>query len=195
MALTAEQLRIAAEIDAATLKLARAGQDDVTIGSPISDRPLRECAPLIGLFINTLALRVRTDGHPSFRELLAQVRQTALGAYANSSLPFEQVVEAVRPERSLGHTPLFQAMFDWEPPMAPWNLPGVTVTPSEKEHLVAKYDLTLSIKERGDGLRAEFEYSDDLFDRATIVQWSRQFENLLAAVAEDSSGRVKASGV
>jgi len=172
----------------ATLLSRLSGQDDVTIGSPISDRPLRECAPLIGFFVNTLALRVRMDGHPSFRELLARVRQTALGAYAHSALPFEQVVEAVRPERSLGHTPLFQAMFDWEPPVAPWSLPGVTVTPIEKNHLVAKCDLTLSIKERADGLRAEFEYRDDLFDRATIASWASQFDTLLSRASSAAEG-------
>jgi non-ribosomal peptide synthetase component F len=172
----------------ATLLSRLSGQDDVTIGSPISDRPLRECAPLIGFFVNTLALRVRMDGHPSFRELLARVRQTALGAYAHSALPFEQVVEAVRPERSLGHTPLFQAMFDWEPPVAPWSLPGVTVTPIEKNHLVAKCGLTLSIKERADGLRAEFEYRDDLFDRATIASWASQFDTLLSRASSAAEG-------
>ncbi|HEY2858863.1 MAG TPA: condensation domain-containing protein, partial [Terracidiphilus sp.] len=166
----------------ATLLSRLSGQDDVVVGSPISDRDRRECEPLIGFFVNTLALRVRTQGNPSFLELLAQVRQMALAAYAHGSLPFEQVVQAVRPARSLGYTPLFQAMFSWEPPAALWDLPGITITPIEKDHLVAKCDLSLLIKDQGQALRAVFEYSSDLFDRATIVLWSHHFLTLLAEI-------------
>jgi amino acid adenylation domain-containing protein len=170
------------------------GQDDVVVGSPISNRDRRECEPLIGFFVNTLVLRVRTEGNPAFLELLARVRQMAFEAYAHSGLPFEQVVQAIRPERSLGYAPLCQAMFSWEPPPAAWDLTDITVTPIEKKHMVAKCDLTLSITEHGRALRASFEYSSDLFDRATITTWSRQFRTLLEAVADNASDREELAG-
>jgi amino acid adenylation domain-containing protein len=167
----------------ATLLSRWSGQDDVVIGSPVSNRDRAECQPLIGFFVDTLALRVETGGNPPFRELLARVRRMALEAYAHSALPFEQVVEAVRPARSLSYTPLFQVMFSWEPQGAEWDLPGVTATPIEADHLVAKYDLTLTMTPQGQTLRASFEYNSDLFDRTTIVQWQQQFLTLLADVA------------
>jgi len=175
----------------ATLLSRLSGQDDVVVGCPVSNRERRECEPLIGFFVNTLALRVRTEGNPIFRELLTEVRQMALQAYTQGALPFEQVVEAVRPVRSLSYTPLFQVMFSWEPAAASWDLPEVTVTPIEQDHLVAKCDLTLSIAEHGQALSAAFEYSTDLFDRATVVLWSHHFRTLLTALADDPGSRVK----
>jgi amino acid adenylation domain-containing protein len=163
------------------------GQDNVVIGSPVSNRDRAEFEPLIGFFVNTLALRVHTGGDPPFRELLYRVRRMALEAYAHSALPFEQVVEAVHPPRSLSCTPLFQAMFSLEPPGAEWDLPDVIVTPINVDHLMAKYDLTLSMTPQGQTLRAVFEYSSDLFDRTTIVLWSQQFRTLLADVANTAA--------
>jgi non-ribosomal peptide synthetase component F len=101
------------------------------------------------------------------------------------------MVEAIRPARSLSYTPLFQAMFSWESAAAGWDLPQVTVTPIEKDHMVAKFDLTLSMAAHGHGLRAAFEYSTDLFDRATVEVWSEHFRTLLAALADDPGSRVK----
>ena len=148
------------------------GQDDVVLGFAVSDRERRECEPLIGCFVNTLPLRVRTGGSPTFLELLAQVRQVVIEAYARGPLPF-----------TLGQSPSFQAMFEWEPAAPSWDLPGVTVTPIETGSLISKCDLTLSIAEQGAGLRAVLEYRSDLFDRQTIVRWSREFQSLLTAVA------------
>ncbi|WP_038266443.1 condensation domain-containing protein, partial [Xenorhabdus cabanillasii] len=103
------------------------GQTDIVIGTPSAGRSRQEVEPLIGFFVNTLALRMGVSGELTVVELLTQVRQTALGAQAHQDLPFEQVVEIVQPLRRLAHTPLFQVMFAWENnEHTDWTLPGLT---------------------------------------------------------------------
>ena len=107
-----------------------AGQEDLIIGTPSANRSHREIEPLIGFFVNTLALRLDLSGGPDVRQLLERVRHSVLAAQAHQDLPFEQVVEIVQPPRRLDHTPLFQVMFAWQNnEVGEWHLPGLEVEP------------------------------------------------------------------
>src|SRR6185503_15286681 len=109
-----------------------------------------ETDTLVGFFVNTLVLRTRLEGQPSFRTLLARVRETSLRAYAHQDLPFERLVEALAPQRDLGRSPLFQVMFILErAPLADYRLPGLELAPIPRENATAtaKFDLTLTVIE------------------------------------------------
>ena len=174
-----------------TLLYRYSGQSDILIGSPIANRNRSEIEGLIGFFVNTLALRTNFENNPSFKELLAQVRETTLKAYEHQDVPFEQVVEALQPQRSLSHSPLFQVMFVLQnAPIGDVKLPGVTLSSIQLESTIAKFDLTLSITETDQGLLAEWEYNTDLFDGSTIEQMAGHFQNLLEAIVEDPSEEV-----
>ncbi|MEO1353029.1 MAG: amino acid adenylation domain-containing protein, partial [Cyanobacteria bacterium J06635_15] len=167
----------------ATLLYRYSGQDDILIGSPIANRHRTEIEPLIGFFVNTLVLRTRFADNPSVKDLLVRVRETTLQAYEHQDTPFEQVVEALQPQRSLSHSPLFQVMFILQnAPMGEVDLPGVTLSQLEQESTIAKFDLTLAITESAQGLVGKWEYNIDLFDRATIDRMTAHFQNLLSAI-------------
>ncbi|HEY0604223.1 MAG TPA: amino acid adenylation domain-containing protein, partial [Herpetosiphonaceae bacterium] len=137
---------------------------------------------IVGFFVNTLVLRTDLSGAPTLRELLARVREVCLNAYAQQDVPFERVVEAVQPARALSHTPLFQVMFVLQnTPRADLQLPGVTVTGAGGSARQAKFDLTLTLTERGDELRGSLEYATDLFDADHIERLASHFCTLLAA--------------
>jgi amino acid adenylation domain-containing protein len=170
----------------ATLLGRLAGQTDVVIGSPVAHRTRNELEPLIGFFVNVLALRVDLSGNPSFREVLARVRDVSLEAYAHQDLPFERLVEELQPERQLGHTPLFQVVAALQNVPAPrTSLPGLALTPLDLATRSAKYDLTLFLEERKDGLLATIEYAEDLFDARRIERLLGHLRALLAAAAAD----------
>ncbi|MEM9216705.1 MAG: amino acid adenylation domain-containing protein [Cyanobacteria bacterium P01_F01_bin.150] len=174
-----------------TLLYRYSGQTDIVVGTPIANRNRSEIEGLIGFFVNTLVLRSRFDNTPTFTELLAQVRQTALNAHAHQDLPFEQLVEALQPERSLSHTPIFQVMFALQnAPMAPLNLPGIRFEWLQMESGRAKFDLFLSLEERNNELIGYWEYSQDLFDAATIQRAVGHFETLLGAIAANPNQSV-----
>jgi acyl carrier protein len=159
------------------------GESDVVIGSPIANRNHSEIESLIGFFVNTLVLRTRLEDNPSFEQLLKQVRETTLKAYEHQDLPFEQIVEALQPQRSMSHSPLFQVMFVLQnTPMGEIELPGLTLSELDADSTIAKFDLTLSITETPEGLDCEWEYSNDLFDKSTIERMASHFENLLSAI-------------
>ena len=131
------------------------GQDDIVVGTPSANRTRSEIEGLIGFFVNTLALRIDLSGAPGVVEVLERVRSVVLGAQAHQDLPFEQVVDLARPERSLGHTPLFQAMFAWQNNEAlRFDLDGLSAEGIEGGRKVAKYDLTLDLQRRGVGSSA-----------------------------------------
>ncbi|MCP4659111.1 MAG: amino acid adenylation domain-containing protein, partial [bacterium] len=167
------------------------GTDEVTVGSPIANRNRSEIEELIGFFVNVLPLRVRLAGNPSFRELLARVREVALDAYAHQDLPFEKLVEELQPQRDLSRQPLFQVVFALQSaPEPPLELAGVTVTPLRVDGATAKFDLTLFMDEAGSELAGGLEYSHDLFDSATIERMLGHFRTLLAAIVRDPGRRL-----
>ncbi|WMV70852.1 amino acid adenylation domain-containing protein [Xenorhabdus griffiniae] len=171
------------------LVLARlSGQNDIVIGTPVANRPHQELEGLMGFFVNTLALRISC--HDNFRvtDLLAQVRERALAAYSHQDLPFEQVVEALQPERSLSYNPLFQVMLALNnTPAQELSLPGLQLTTIAQEHHSTHFDLTLSLSETEAGLVGELEYATDLFDAATVERIAGYFNNVLTAMVTDDT--------
>jgi amino acid adenylation domain-containing protein len=162
------------------------GQTDLTVGTPVAGRTRLEVEGLIGFFVNTLVLRTSLEGEPSGRELLGRVREVTLEAHARQELPFEKLVEELRPERSLGHTPLFQAVFVLHNARrGPGDLGGLEMESLPVETGTAKFDLTLAVEESGGELLAGLEYRRDLFDPATIDRLLGQYATLLAALAAD----------
>ncbi|MEH2206526.1 MAG: amino acid adenylation domain-containing protein [Nostoc sp.] len=165
-----------------TLLYRYTGEKDILVGTPIAGRNRPEIEGIIGLFVNTLVLRTDLSGDPSFEQLLIRVREVALQAYAHQDLPFEKLVDALQPERSLSHLPLFQVMFDLQNvPIPSLDLPEITVSSFPIETGTAKFDLALSIN-CSSGLIAEWEYNSDLFDDSTIARMAGNFQTLLAGI-------------
>ncbi len=173
------------------LLLRYSGQDDIVVGSPIANRNRREIEELIGFFVNTLVLRSDLSGNPPFREALQRVREVCLGAYAHQDLPFERLVEELRPQRDLSYHALVQVMFTLQnAPMAPLELPGLTLTPLTIDNGTAKLDLSLFLEETPQGLRGMVEYSTDLFAEASIARFVTHFQLLLEGVVADPQCRL-----
>ncbi len=151
------------------------GVEDLTVGTPIANRSRPELENLIGIFINTLALRTDLSGEPTFKELLARTREAALGAYAHQDVPFEVIVEKLQVERDLSHNPLFQVMLILQnAPQQTIRLSGMTLETLEVHSGTSTFDLTLTLTEIPDGLHASIEYNSDLFGQSTI---ERMFAN------------------
>ncbi|TDR35194.1 amino acid adenylation domain-containing protein, partial [Tahibacter aquaticus] len=169
------------------------GQDDVVVGTPVANRQRAEIEPLIGFFANTLAMRVQLQDNPSVAGLLAQVRQTALQAYAYQDLPFEQVVEALQPARSLSHSPVFQVMLAMNntPGGGDSGLPGLRLAPLRVPHASTHFDLVLSLNEAEEEIRGGLEYASDIFDHATLERWVGHLAVLLQAMAADEQCAVQ----
>ncbi|ASS75393.1 hypothetical protein CIG75_10585 [Tumebacillus algifaecis] len=166
-----------------TLLLRYTGQEDMLVGSPVANRNLTETEELIGFFVNTLVMRTDLSGNPTFLDLLERVKTVAFDAFANQDVPFEKLVEELKPERTLSHSPLFQTMFAVQnAPASAVELPGVTVSRFEVDNGSAKYDLTLFMEEGADGMKAVFEYNADLFDPATMERMAEHFVNLLGSL-------------
>ena len=157
------------------------GQNDLVIGTPVANRQRKDLEPLIGFFVNTLALRVSLDGDPSLTELLTKIRRDTLQAFEHQDLPFEQVVEVVQPVRSMSHSPLFQVILNWETAQDDTRLsmPGLELRSIEQSHSTTPYDLTLFLKDIGDRILCSWRYTTDLFDATSIERLIRQFECLL----------------
>ncbi len=166
-------------------------QEDISVGSPIANRQRTELEQMIGFFINTLVLRTDMSGNPSFIEVLERVRQVALEGYDHQALPFEQIVNELKPERKLSHSPLFQVMFMLQnAPLGSLELPDLTLTPYENEGVASLFDLTLIMEGREETLHGKFEYSTDLFEDTTIVRMAKNFETLLQAIVTNPDQRV-----
>ncbi|KAF1061953.1 amino acid adenylation domain-containing protein [Burkholderia gladioli] len=167
------------------------GQQEISIGTAIANRGRNEIAPLIGFFVNTLVLRSRVDQAASFETLLAQVRATTLDAYANQDVPFERLVELVRPERHPGHAPLVQAALTLQnTPHRELSLPGLALEPIETLQASSKFDLSVHLGERDGRLGGVIEYDSDLFARATVERMARHFLRLLDAIVAAPAARL-----
>jgi amino acid adenylation domain-containing protein len=167
------------------------GQQDVVVGTPVANRQRREVEGLIGFFVNTLALRLRVDMQPSVAALLEQVKDTTLAAFAHQELPFEQVVEAVQPARSLSHSPLFQSMLALNNTAdSVLSLPGVELEPLEQTLATAQYELSLNLKDGGDAVSGLLTYVSELFERATVERWAGYYVRLLEAMVADPAAAV-----
>ncbi|MES2296357.1 MAG: amino acid adenylation domain-containing protein [Pseudomonadota bacterium] len=158
-------------------------ETDIVVGSPIANREQAEVAGLIGFFVNTLVLRSDLSGAPSFAQLLAQSKATLLDAYAHQQVPFEQIVERLQPQRSMGHSALFQILLVLQNNEdGTLNLPGLTLSPVEMLTTIAQYELTLDVLESEQGLALSWSYNTDLFERSTIERMAAHFARLLAAL-------------
>lgn len=156
------------------------GQEDIIVGTPIANRNRAEIENLIGVFVNTLALRTKLDGNPTFRQAMGRVRETALAAYAHQDLPFEKLVEELQPARSQSYNPIFQAMFILQNTSRPINdMTGLKLSPFEIDSGVAKFDLTISLEETSSGVSGWIEYATDLFERDTVARLIQNYRTLL----------------
>jgi len=174
-----------------TLLYRYTGQEDILVASPIANRNRREIEELIGFFANTLVFRTNLSSNPTFKELLASVREVALGAYNHQDLPFEKLVEILQPERDLSHNPLFQVLFSLRNVRTPQiKLPGVTLSNLEIEQKTAKFDLALGLEEGLEGINGTLEYSQDLFDASTARRIAGHFITLLESIAANPEQRL-----
>jgi amino acid adenylation domain-containing protein len=175
----------------ATLLYRYTGQDDLVLGALVANRNRAEVEPLIGYFASPLPLRVQLSGNPTMTELLARVRETALGAYEHEELPFERLVDELAPERSLSRNPLFQVAFSMQKSAATsLSLPGVVASPLAIDRGTSKFDLTLHLIEGGGGTRATIEYNTDLFDAATIERMLGHYHMLLQGIIANPNRRI-----
>ncbi|HLM46854.1 MAG TPA: condensation domain-containing protein, partial [Myxococcaceae bacterium] len=163
------------------------GSEDIVVGSPVAGRTRKEVEELIGFFVNTLVLRTDVGGDPSFREVLGRVREGTLEAYEHQEVPFERVVEALRPERTPSHSPLFQVMFALQNGDAGGDgLPGLDVAWIDAEPDTAKFDLSLGLTATSRGLQGGIDFSRDLFEASTIRRMLGHLERVLEQVAMNS---------
>jgi amino acid adenylation domain-containing protein/thioester reductase-like protein len=171
------------------------GQTDISVGSLVANRNRSELETMLGFFANTLVLRTDVSGSPSFRELLHRVQAVTLAAYSNQDVPFEEVVQALQPDRTLIQNPLFQVLFNLQnTPTSGWAAP-VTLTRLDLDNQTAKFDLFLELAETPNGLKGYFEYSTDLFDATTIARMAGHFHNLLAGVVANSEQQLANVGI
>ncbi|MFC4047947.1 amino acid adenylation domain-containing protein, partial [Dactylosporangium siamense] len=201
----AEALREAARGSAATMFMTLlgaftvllgryAGQDDIVVGTPITNRNRAEVEGLIGFFVNTLVLRTDLSGDPTFAELLGRVRQTALEAFGHQDVPFERLVDELVVERDRARTPLFQVLFNYVTagPESPQDADGGQAGLDGEVIEDAKFDLGVTLGEAGDTVRGSLQYSTALYDRVTIERLAEEFVDLLARLSQDPARRLSA---
>ncbi len=174
-----------------TLLARYSGQDDIVVGTPIANRSRREIEGLIGFFVNTLALRTDLSGDPSFKDLLARVREAAIGAYIHQDMPFDRLVDELQPARNLNRQPLFQVMIVHQSAQAATlELPGLTISSLETENETSQFDLILLIAEWPGGFGASFKYNTDIFDASTIERMAGHFQTLLEGIVANPEERL-----
>ncbi|MEM6613591.1 MAG: condensation domain-containing protein, partial [Cyanobacteria bacterium P01_C01_bin.72] len=166
-------------------------QEDIVIGTDIANRNRAEIEGLIGFFINILVLRTDLSGYPSFRELLARVKEVTLSAYAHQDLPFDRLVQELQPSRQLKQTPLFQVLLVMNNvPTGELSLPGLTITALEQVDNYAKFDLVLFITDSEAGIVGRWQFNRDLFDAKTIAKLSNQYIALLQNIVAKPDIRI-----
>ena len=167
------------------------GQDDIIVGTPIAGRNRVETEGLIGFFVNTVLLRGDLSGNPSFRQLLQQIRVKALGAFAHQDIPFEKLVEELRPTRDMSRPALCQVMLVFQNTLAPvYRLPGVTATPEPVNTGTAKFDLGIELWQTDRGLSGALQYCTALFNEARMRRMVGHFETLLDGIGANPDARV-----
>ena len=172
-----------------SIALSRAsGEPDIVIGTPVANRQRDEVESMIGFFVNTLPLRVRLDRATNVGQLLDQVKSATLRAYEHQELPFEQIVDALQPERSISYSPLFQVMLNLHntPNYRQIDLPGLTVGEVEQAQHTAQYDLLLSIADQGERIAGDLRYATALFDAPSIERMVKQFTDSLRSMLADT---------
>ncbi|WP_231373853.1 condensation domain-containing protein, partial [Nocardia sp. 348MFTsu5.1] len=164
------------------------GSHDIVVGTPVAGRGERELDDLVGMFVNTLALRLEVDPDVSFTELLASAREGDVAAFGHADVPFEYLVEALNPERSMAYNPIFQVGFAFQnQPAVEFELPDLSVSALDVDVTEAQNELMLTLSDgTGDGMSAALTYATALFDRSTVEQIGRRFVRVLEAVAADS---------
>jgi amino acid adenylation domain-containing protein len=174
------------------------GQDDVVVGSPFGNRSRAEIEESIGFYAATVVLRLRTGGdrEPTFRELVGRAREVIAGAAAHQDVPFEKLVEALRPARDPSHNPFFQIMLGYlVAPETACDLPGVKATPVDAFHGESMFDFLVQLEEAKDGVTGSFTYSADLYERETIARFVERFERTLSAAIADPDAPISRFGV
>lgn len=167
------------------------GQQDIVIGMPVANRGRTEIEGLIGFFVNTLAVRICMADDPEIGDLLSRAKEALLTGYENQDIPFEKVVEAIQPARSLSRSPIFQVMFVLHnAPRAVLHLPGLTLTEEDLPSYTAQFDLTLALHESENGIFGTLNYATDLFDAATVERWGGYFESVLRKMIADPRQRL-----
>ncbi|WP_164021876.1 non-ribosomal peptide synthetase, partial [Pyxidicoccus trucidator] len=161
------------------------GQEDVVVGTPIAGRRHAETEGLIGFFVNTLVLRTQLDSQRTFREVLARVRESTLGAYEHQDLPFEKLVEELQPVRDMSRSALFQALFALQnTPVQDITLPALSLRPLETDGAsISRFELTLRLTDTPDGFGGGLQFSTDLFTQATATRMVRHLQLLLESIA------------
>ena len=174
------------------------GQQDITVGTPISGRNRMEIEDLIGFFVNTLVMRTEVRGEESFEELLRRVREVALDGYAHQDVPFEKLVQEIQPERDTSRQPLFQVIFaliaDYHQATgkSAGEAQGMALKPFDYDYTSTRYDLELFINDNRDGFVARFIYNTDLFDSTTVARMLGHFRNLLAGIVSNPKQAISA---
>ncbi|BCA53910.1 hypothetical protein W02_10500 [Nitrospira sp. KM1] len=167
------------------------GIEDICVGTPVACRTRRETEDLIGFFANTLVLRTSLAGNPPFSVLLGRVRDVVVGGQSHQDLPFEELVEVLKPARALSHSPLFQVMFVLQTALSDAiRIPGVEAEITEVDQAAAKFELSLDMTETAQGLEGTFEYNTDLFDESTIIRMGNHFLRLLEGIGVSPGTRL-----
>ncbi|WP_182274853.1 non-ribosomal peptide synthetase [Bacillus velezensis] len=173
-----------------TLLARLSGQEDIIVGSPIAGRPHKDLEPILGVFVNTLAIRTEPKGDKRFTDYLAEVRQAALEAYEHQDYPFEELVERLGVQRDMSRNPLFDVMFVLQNmERESLNLNELHLTQAaDAGHKTAKFDATLYAAEGSDGsISFDFEFNTDIYQKQTIEKWLSYFTRILTKVIEDQT--------
>ncbi|NRB47204.1 MAG: amino acid adenylation domain-containing protein [Saprospiraceae bacterium] len=168
------------------------GQSDICVGTPVANRPQKEVEPLMGFFLNNLALRTDLDGNPAFDQLLAKIKEDTLEAYARQEVAFEQVVDKVYPERDQSRSPLFQVVLvlNNTPTAKEIDLDGLTLCPEQPGSVSSTLDLHVMVEDREEGLSYVMTYGPDLFLPETIERMGFHFEQLLRAIVRNPKEKI-----
>ena len=169
------------------------GQEDIAVGSLTAGRNRTEIEGLIGFFVNTLVLRADASGNPTFREFLGRVRESCLGAYAHQELPFEKLVEELKPERSLTHNPLFQVTFQLQNvPRSSLTLSGLKSEDMDLDVGISKFDLSMAMADNGEHVTGRLQYTSDLFNADTIQRMLGHYQTLIETIVANPDQRIAA---